>query len=309
VTAEAVEVTPAEVFDPSAGDEYLARWLEASAAADKWHRWANAAKVAQAIPALEESQEKAAQVMNDAWTAKKGPEQALAALDAEIADAEADRTRWEAKHTDYSLSREERGVARFQLAEAEADIARLTKRREFAEAGLLPLRANWVKAKAAYEQATGAAKGREMNADPELAYYGAGQEADTYPLRFGLALERILRDSGHYEHAAAIKHMLHLCRVSGFRTENYAAELPSDAEQAKRFWDSVYEGAQHAEPVPTGREVIEAAHREMTVIAENKRLDQAPAVLDDRRGARPVPAPPQRSYMQYESPLRPASGR
>ena len=65
-----------------------------------------------------------------------------------------------------------------------------------------------------------------MNATPALAYYAAGLKTVTYALRFGMALEGILRNRNHYEHDAAIEYMLHLRRVSGFRTEAYADVLP-----------------------------------------------------------------------------------
>ncbi len=60
----------------------------------------------------------------------------------------------------------------------------------------------------------------------------------------------------------------------------------------------MYRDAQHPEPPPSGRQVVEAFHAEMTVQGVNKQLENSPARVDDRRAARPQPAPPQRSYMQ-----------
>ena len=67
--------------------------------------------------------------------------------------------------------------------------------------------------------------------------------------------------------------------MSGFRTEDYASELPSDAEQAKRYWDSVYDAANPPQPAPSGGEVMAAFHAEMTVMAANKAL--APSKIED----------------------------
>ena len=84
--AEAEDQAEAEEFDPSAATDYLARWLEASAAADRWHRWANAAKLAEDIPLLEAAEAEAAEATHEAWKAKQGPEQDWAAIDAELAE-------------------------------------------------------------------------------------------------------------------------------------------------------------------------------------------------------------------------------
>jgi hypothetical protein len=135
-------------------------------------------------------------------------------------------------------------------------------------------------------------EGRKMNATPALAYYAAGQKSVTYSFRFGMALEGILRDRDHYEHDAAVEYMLHLFRTSGFRTENYADVLPSDAEQARRFWDQVHAHAMSAaanDPVLGAVDIM----RQTTAEFENSAFQQAAArnVIDDRRIARRQPAP------------------
>ena len=302
MTAEAVE-DQADTRAPSPRAEHLAQYLEAMTAADKALRLAIAAELAEELPRLEQDQAEAAKVVEVTYAALEDPERDIAELDAEIAGAKADRARWQAKLSDET-PREERAAARFQHAECEADIARLTQRREFAEAQALPLRDALAKAQAGLRDASGAVAGRKLNATPALAYYAAGQKSAGYAWRFGIALEGVLRDRDHPEHDAAVDYMLHLCQVSGFRTEDYAGELPSDAEQARRFWDQVYAAAQHAEPAPSGREVAGVVHAEMAVAAENKRLEASPVRIDDRRAAAPVRNPPQRSYMQPPASVR-----
>jgi uncharacterized protein YdbL (DUF1318 family) len=88
-----------------------------------------------------------------------------------------------------------------------------------------------------------------------------------------------------------------VCRVSGFRTEDYAAELPSEAEQAKSYWDSVYADAASramSDPMPTGADIV----AQDVAKFENIALQNVRSVVEDRRYARPQPAPPARSYMQ-----------
>jgi hypothetical protein len=165
----------------------------------------------------------------------------------------------------------------------------------------LPFRDALRKAQAELSQAKATLDGRKLNATPELAYYAAGQKSAGYAWRFGMALEGVLRDRDHPEHSAAVDHMLHLCAVSGFRTENYSDELPSDAEQGRKFWDDVYANAQHPEPAPTGREVADAVRAEMIVAGMNKALEDSPSRIDDFRR----PAPPRNAvvpqYRQVQS--------
>ena len=206
--------------------------------------------------------------------------------------ATADRGKYQAMLSDET-PREDRVRARLQVEECDRDIARLAQKRDLALGRLQPFAAGYPKAKERLDRATATLQGRRLNADPAAAYYASGQKTDTYALRFGLAFEVILRDREHPEHDAAVQHWLHLCRVSGLRTENYASELPDDAELARRFWDAEYERHQHPEPTPSGREVIEAMHTEMTLQQVNKALGNYPpdAVPDERgvpAGARPV---------------------
>lgn len=87
--------------------------------------------------------------------------------------------------------------------------------------------------------------------------------------------------------------MLQLCPVSGFRTDDNADELPSDALMAKRFWDQVCADANPPQPSPSGAQVMAAVHAEMAVAGANKALEASPTRVDDYR--RPGPG---RDYMQ-----------
>ena len=78
-----------------------------------------------------------------------------------------------------------------------------------------------------------------------------------------------------------------LCRVSGFRTENYSDVLPSDAEMARRLWDQVHADAMNtaaSDPVPTAMDL----KMQTTAEFEDMALQQSAARdrVDDRRGAR-----------------------
>lgn len=294
----ALEHGPAGESTLTDREKHLAEWVEALAVAAKAHRQVTVDEIAAGIPALEEARSKAAAVQHEAWKARQGPERDIAALDAEIAAAEADRAKWQAKLSDET-PREERARARFQHAECESDITRLSRKRDFAQAQLQPLLDIWNKARTERELADAAVSGRELNATLELAYFGAGQKTAAYGMRFGLALENTLRDRDDPEHDAAVEYMLHLCQVSGFRTEDHADELPSDAEQARRFWDQVHADAvagMAADPAPSAAGVMKQFEAEV----ENMALQGHPSEVSDYRDPRTaVPrAVPERDYMQ-----------
>jgi hypothetical protein len=295
VTAPALEHDPPGGSVSPARAQRIGAWIEAGAAAAKSHRQVTVDELAEEIPALEEARGKAAAVLEEAYRAMQGPQGDIAAADAEIAGADADRAKWQVKLSDETR-REERARARFQHAECESDIARFQQKREFAQAQLLPLRDAWNKARAEYELAAASVSGRELNATLELAYFGAGQKTAAYGMRFGMALERALRDRDDYEHDAAVGYMLHLCEVSGFRTEDYSDVLPSDAEQARRSWDQVYAdpAAYPREPVPSGRDVLAMDTAEIL----NAALERSPSKIDDYRGARP-PVPRNERVPEY----------
>jgi len=288
----------AEEEKASTREERLVQFLVAMAEADKRLRLAIGAELAEQLPGLEQDQAGAAARLEKAYTAVQGPERDLAGIVAEIAAAEADRARWQAKLSGET-PREERASARFQHAECESDITRLSQKRDFAETQLVPLRDAVTKARRDLEAATARLEGLRFNAaEPLLAYYAAGQKTSAYGMRFGLALESALQDKAHPEHDAAIEHMLHLCTVSGFRTEDFSDRLPSDARAAARFWDEVYQSANPPQPPPSGREVMDQVHAEMTVAMANKALERSPSRIDDFRGpAMPKPVP-QRDYME-----------
>jgi hypothetical protein len=274
--------------------KHLAAWVAAVRAADRCLREVIADELAAGIPALEQAQAKAAAALEDAYAAVEGPQRALADLDDEISRAEAELASWTSQLEDGTVA--ERVTARQWISEWEAELAVLRQKREFAGTQLQPFTAAWDKARTGLERATEELAGRKLNATAAFAYYGAGQETDAYSLRFGRDLEVALRDRGHYEHRAAVEHMLFLCASSGFRTEAYADRLPSDSEQARRFWDSVYENASPASTVPTGQEVIRSMHAEFEVSAENKRHEASPAKVDDYRYGPPRDVP-ERPYM------------
>jgi hypothetical protein len=284
-TADTAPATPRQ--------EHLAELLGVLADADKLLRQVIADELAEGLPKLEQDEADAAAALEKVFAAARDPERDLAAIDAEIAAAEADRAKWQAMLTDET-PREERARARFQHAECESDIARLGEKRDFVTAQLLPLRDAVTKAKRDLEAATGRLRGAELNATPLLAYYAAGQKTSGYAMRFGIALEPALADESHPEHDAAVDHMLYLATVTGFRTESYADRLPSDAMAEQRFWDSVY--ANPPQPPPSGREIIEALHTEMNLSMVNKAL--GPSRIDDYRGPAPPKPVPDRPWMR-----------
>jgi hypothetical protein len=293
VTAAAVEDRAAA--EPSARDKYLAEWLTASAAADKWLRHAIADELAEQIPELEHAQAAAAARLEQAYGALQAPQAALAGLDAEKTRIEGECLAWQAKLSPDAKT-EDRVEARVRFAAWNEELDQITRKRDFAESELLPFADAHVKARAALDQATAALEGWKLNAHPDFALFGAGQKTAAYVgLRFGMSLTAALRDREHPEHGPAVQHWLHLCRISGLRTEDFATELPTNAEQAKRFWDSVFENASPAEAPSSGSQVIEAYHAEMTVRAANAALEASPAQADHRdipAGAREVPARP-----------------
>lgn len=295
MSAEAADVSPVTLCQ-----EHLAELLGVLADADKLLRQVIADELAEGLPKLEQDEADAAAALEKVYAAARDPERDLAAINAEIAAVEAERAKWQAMLTDET-PREERAKARFQHAECESDIALLGEKRDFVTAQLLPLRDAVIKAKRDLAAATGRLRGAELNATPLLAYYAAGQKTSGYAMRFGIALEPALSDESHPEHDAAVDHMLYLATVSGFRTEDYADRLPSDARAAQRFWDEMYANANPPQPPPSGREIVEALHTEMTISAVNKSL--GPSRVDDFRGpAMPKPPVPDRpSYMKVQT--------
>ena len=289
-TADAAPATPLQ--------QWLAAWLVAMTDGDKCLRRAVAAELAERLPEREQDKADADAVLEKVHAAARGPERDAAALDEEIARNEGELAAWRAL-LDPSRPVGDRVEARRWVEEYENELAGLRERRDFVTAQLLPLRDAVTKAERDVEAAAASRHGAELNATPLLAYYGAGQKTSAYvALRFGLALKHALTDESDPEHGAAIEHMLDLCEASGFRTENFADRLSDDARAAARFWDQKYADANPPQPPPSGREVMEALHTEMTLAMVNKSLDASPSRIDDYRGPAPPKTMPDRSYMK-----------
>jgi hypothetical protein len=280
VTALAAEPAPGAECSLSDRGRHLGEWIEALAACSRAHRQLTIDELAEGIPALAADQEAAAKRLEAAYKPAEALERDIAGLDGEISRADAERATWLAQLEGGTVA--ERVVARQWVSEWDGEISALKSRRDFMHAELLPLIDARNKARASLEQANGALEGRKLNATPPLAYFGAGQKTAAYSTRFGLALETTLRDRDDEEHDAAVDYMLHLCRVSGFRTEDYADVLPSDAEQARRFYDRVYADASAsalADPTPGAADVMARMEAEF-------RAEPPPSYEDDYRDPR-----------------------
>lgn len=299
MTAEAAEQDQADVPEPPSWAQHVVACFELRSAAAGRLAHAVAAELAEEIPALEQAWLESGDKASASYAALEAPRTAKQERDAAVAQAEAELAGWRSQAEDESTPFAERVRLRAQIADGEAELEVLRQKADFAQAQLLPLLDAYAKAEAGFEQAESALEGRKLNATPALAFLGAGSGTAVYKLfRFGTALEAALRDRDHPEHVAAVGYWLHLCRVSGLRTEDFAAELPSDAEQAKRYWDQVYADANPPQPPPSGREVAAAVHAEMTVMGVNKALENSPARIDDYRRPGPPREVPDRPYMQ-----------
>lgn len=119
-----------------------------------------------------------------------------------------------------------------------------------------------------------------------------GQATEMYAsLRMPQLAPMLLRnDRSSPEWDMAIRELWELCARSGYRTD----DLPSAAEQMARAMTSEMASAETTPlpPAPSAAELkmIDELHH------ESVRVDQARQVIDDRRGARPQPAPPQPTY-------------
>lgn len=303
MTAAAVEQDQADVPEPSLRDRRLAECLELRAAAGGRLAQAVAAELAEDLPALEQAWVESGDAASAAYGALEAPRQAKEDRDAAVTQAETELAGWRSQAGDESTPFAERVRLRAQIADGEAELEMLRQKADFAQAQLLPFLDAYARAEAEFEKATAALEGRKLNATPALAFFGAGQKTAAYEaFRFGTALESALRNRDHFEHDAAVDHMLHLCEVSGFRTENYADRLPSDAEQARRFWDQVRADAvagMAADPAPSMVDVMKQTEAEF----ENAALQQHRTVIDDYRS--PATAVPRTaavdSYRQVQS--------
>lgn len=274
---------------------YLVDAFAAMTVADELLRAAIAAELAMRVPHLEREQVKAAKAKHETWVALQEPERAIADHDVKIAAAESERATWQEQLEQGDVAA--RVEARRWVAEWDSELATLRQAKEFAEAQLLPYQDAHAKACAAFDDATSKLAGWKLNATPECAYVGAGRETRAYAFRFGRELRRVLSNPDDREHDVACAELRELCIAAMRAGYDITADLPDFTAIAFRAMTAEMADAATTppDPVPSMTDVMALTKADF----ENSALQAASArnVADDRRGARPVPAPPQRSYM------------
>jgi hypothetical protein len=201
------------------------------------------------------------------------PRAQLAAIDAEIGQAVADRDRWQALLSD-DTPRDRRAVARFHHAEAEADITRLSKRRDFAAAGFEPLFDEVARLEAVVRFAeSGEASLLRAMGDPfgdEMAQATEAYKEFRAPLLGYLLLRG---DESHPEWPQALQQLAEWCKCSG--------HLPPEKDPRPRVREVMADGLADAmsDPAPSMTDIIAQTTAEMT----NNALQKSPSRIDDYR--------------------------
>ena len=254
-------------------------------------------ELGEAWPALEDSEVKAAAVLREALAAVETPERAVADLNAEIAHAEAELATWRKQLADGDVAA--RVTARTWIAEWEAEVAALTAKRDYAQAGMLPLIAARTRARADLELVQGAKNGLAVSMLDPYGPVGQGTTAYVSYRMPRLAYVLLAADRAHPEWEVACTELRELC-ISAMRGGyNVAADLPDYAEVAFRAMTAEMASAldSAADPAPSAVELkaLETAYY------EDAALQGRPvhvSDIDDRRFAQPVRTPvPQRDYM------------
>ncbi len=234
---------------------------------------------------LEEGEQAAAERLSAAVDALSEPLGQLAAIDEDIAEAEAERAGWQAQMTDET-PRDKRARARIHHAECEADISRFRQKREWAEGQFQPLYEERDRCKKMLAVVQGA---KRTVLAAMLDPFGSplAQETGAYTsFRMPQLVPVLLRnDRESPEWDMAVAELEELCLRSAWRSDS----LPSNAEQAARAMTSAMADASTVvAPAPSASEV-------MLVDAIKLRNETAPASkIEDHRNT----PPPPRDYMQ-----------
>ena len=186
---------------------------------------------AQVMEALAADRVRAAQKALDA------PQARISELDAQIGDAEAERAKLESDAVQGD--REFRVKVRQMIPVIDEDIALLAAEKRRLEAEIMPLVAEHAEAKRDLGEAHENVALVEVSMS--FPFLGLGQQTLPYSMRehYGLCSVLMEGNRDHPEWNAGIRFLEKLCLRTGYRTDG----LPSEAEQVKRYWDSVYDSA------------------------------------------------------------------
>jgi hypothetical protein len=273
-------------------DEHLKELAEALAAVDRATMQLIVDELAEAMPALEEEQRKAAESLREACAALRKPEQLLAELDEELGRVTGQAAEWQGRLS--SLRAEDRVEARVRFQAWSEELDRLREKRVFADQDLQPYYDARTKTQAGLELAQSAKRGLvwAMIAPFESA---AGQGTTAYVAYRMPRLSYVLLagDRDHPEWDVALAELEELCLRSAYRTDH----LPSNAEQMARSMTAQMPdaAASMADPVPSAVDVIASD----AVAVANAGVSVGKSVIEDHRR---TPAPPrivpQRDYMR-----------
>jgi len=278
----------AEVRELASREDLLRQALDALAAYDRAVRGLIAHDLTDQGPVLRESRDKARARLTAAEDALAGPEQAVKALEDELADC--DREMADLSACADGDDRRARVRARAMLAEYERERSDLVKKLDFALGQVSELRVPRDLARTSCEVIEAAFEGL-LWAIAADQYGPAGQQTGAYQvwrLRAG-RLAPVLWDfrTDHDEWPAAVEFLRELCVRSGH-------EPPQASRGAISAARAMASAADSPAPVPSGAEVMAQVHAEMANLA----LQKTKTHVDDLRyPAAPRPVP-ERPYME-----------
>ena len=240
------------------------------------------------LPQYQERENEAGEALAEAVAALKEPENHLAALEEEIAGAEAEAAQKRAQLDSGEFS--VKVAARAWLAEYGNEVAALREKHRQQTDAIYPLRQARDQAQVRLDEAFRARRGLEQNCSPVWAYFALGPSTmayKTYRVVAG-ALAPVLAsgNSDYYEWDAGIAWLEFLCERTGFRTDH----LPKDSERYRRQWDDILAQANPPQPPLTGAEVIGQMHARYESAALAKRGERTVQPVEDHR-LRPVRIP------------------
>ena len=200
------------------------------------------------LPDLGEKESYAAEDLRDALDALQPSQEAISALEGEIALAEKEAAGYRVQADTGTIGG--RAAARFSLAAVEDEITRLNEKRTQLVTEQAPLRSARDLYRARLREVQDTIRLTKLNAsNPKLAYMGYGPTTDSFTnwWLWGLFVPVLLAgDNTHNLWGEAFAAMDFVCERSGYRTEG--RDLPKDADRYRRLWDDFYHDANPPEP-------------------------------------------------------------